>query len=211
MTPVKANRAGVGVKIVLMPDLTRFVISIRSCGSQPRPHGELELLRGIGVRNHLLPERERELHGGLASGRSCQVPVALPAERQDHCHHRVHGHRPVPGEPKDCVQSVSDGFRVGRYWKQCSQIGKFLKILCFKFSCKSSRKFCNFLGYFEEHQFLNKSCCSCFFGKCLKKLGFSLFLHLVILIESLIMEVDYTSTKKRDHYKEDFGLELWDL
>ena len=127
VTPVKANRAGVWVKIVLMPDLTRFVISIRSCGSQPRPHGELELLRGIGVRNHLLPERERELHGGLASGRSCQVPVALPAERQDHCHHRVHGHRPVPGEPKDCVQSVSDGFRVGRYWKQCSQIGKFFK------------------------------------------------------------------------------------
>ena len=47
----------------------------------------------------------------------------------------------------------------------CNQIGRFLKVLEYKFSFKRSPNLCDYLGYFEKRHFLRKNYFGYIFGQ----------------------------------------------
>ena len=47
---------------------------------------------------------------------------------------------------------------------QCDRIGWFLKYQGDYFLTKVAQRFCDFLGYFEKHNFLSKNCCGYFWS-----------------------------------------------
>ena len=91
---------------------------------------------------------------------------------------------------------------------QCDQIVRFLKILCVKFSLKSSPNvYSDFLGFLKHH-FSRKNAVATFLGNFWKTFGYVLFQHMVTLvggqassvrkkIRKYFLSFNETSLKKR--------------